>query len=271
MLVSRSFRRSFEQALDEVRTELVELGVTSPAQLRRAVVDAYRLLGKSKVTANDWVGRVFEIIAPDLPEVALLERVAVRELRGLVNRFVGRGRPGAYFVDGYGNGVRVTKPFTKVQAIVAVKIRRPNNRGVDYVDRGYVISNADGQHLFVSCEYKARGARGKLREQTTQRDPRLIDKEHPSGTELTFLTSSGRAGTPIDLKDLIIVSGPRSPEFLRQSGVFSRIAVGAGSRFRAGLAKDQNGEPYIRIIAPVATDPLRRLLEKLLQDRSWQR
>jgi hypothetical protein len=274
MLLGPRFRRSLDEALEAIRADLVDLGLTSEQQLRKVLVEAHRRLGKAKVTATDWLGRVFEIIGPDLPEVRELERSAIRELLGLVNTYVARGLPGFHFTDGYGAAVRVRKPFSmKREVIHNVRIRRPGQPvGVDYVDRGHLVKNGDAQRLFVASEYKTRGVAGELKGQITRRDPRLLDEGHPPGTVLVYEIegSPGRL-VEVSLDDVILVTGSKSPAVLREAGVFSRIGVRAGSRFRAGIAQDDRGEPYIRIVVPVATDPMRKLLEKLLRDRSWQR
>ncbi len=273
MLLGPRFRRSLEDALEAVGTdELVEMGLTSKAQLRKVLVEAHRRLGKAKVTATDWLGRVFEIIAPDLAEVKLLERTAVRELLGLVNSYIARGLAGFHFTNGYGSTIRATKPFGAGDVIRNVRIRRPNQpTGADYVDRGHLARNADGQRLFVAGEYKTRGAAGELKGQVTKRDPRLFAESHPPGTKLVYEIEGRRGEFEVDLADVVLVTGSKSPAILREAGVFSRIGIRAGSRFSAKIAYDDVGEPYIRIVVPVATDPMRKLLEKLLRDRSWQR
>jgi hypothetical protein len=237
------------------------------------IVRAHLRLGKSKVTATDWVGRVFEIIGPDLPEVMRIESTVITEFLGLVNRYVLQNAAGFSFVNGYGVASRVRKQFNRPPEVIHnVRIRRPGQpTGSDYVDRGHLNRNADDQALFVSSEYKTRGAAGDLTPQTSRRDERLFGVPHPPGTELVY-QMKGRSGTSsIDLDDIILASGKHSPAILREAAVFSRIGVRAGTRFGARVAKDQHGDPYIRIVVPCATDPMRRLLEKLLRDRTWQK
>lgn len=272
MLLRPGFSRSLQVALEPERANLVEMGVTSEAGLRKAIIKGYRLLDKSRVTAADWVGRVFEIIAPDLRSMKYLEPVVVGLLVGLVNNHIKRKLPGFHFTSGYGRSVGVTKPFGKRTVIRNVRIRRPNQQtGSDYIDRAHLAHNLDDQNLITSIEYKTRGASGDLKGQVTGRDPRLFDHDHPPGTVLVYEIEGKRGEFTMDLKDLILVTGSKSPALLREAGVFSRIGVRAGSRFDAKVAYDDVGEPYIRIIVPVATDPIRRVLERLLRDRTWQR
>jgi hypothetical protein len=270
MLLGPRFRRSVSRSLEGVRTDLLAIGITSEEQLRKVLVEAHQLLGKANVTATDWVGRVFEVLGADLPEVRLLENSAVDELLGLVNRFIARNT-GVHFTNGYGLPVGVSKDFGDTQVIRNVRIRRPNwPKGFDYVDRGHLARNSDHQQLFVSGEFKTRGVADKLRSQVTNRDPRMVEGDHPPGTKLIYEVEGRQGEFAVELSDVILVTGSKSPALLREAGVFSRIGVRAGSRFSAKIAYDDRGEPYVRIVVWVATDPIRRLLEKLLRDRSWQ-
>jgi len=272
MLLSAGFRRSLSEALRTVGSELADLGVTSELNLRTVLVRAYRRLGKAKVTATDWLGQAFEIIGPDLPELRVVEDAADGAFLGLVNGYIAQGKRGFAFTNGQGERVGVRSPFTSHEVIHNVRIRRPGQQtGTLYVDRGRFVRNRGDQALFMSREYKTRGASGELTEQITRRDPRLLDEQHPDGTQLTYEVEGQKGTYTIDLKNVILVSGGESPALLRESGVFSRMGVRAGAKFRATIAKDQNGEPYVRIVVAVATDPLRKILEKVLRDRSWQR
>jgi hypothetical protein len=268
--LTHRFGRSLDQALDAVRSDLASTGVTSEAKLRAAVAEAYRLLDKSTITVSAWTLQVFEIIGPELPEVALVERGAVKEVGRLVYGFVGRGRPGATFANGYGTAVDVTRPFTSIDAVTEVRVLRPNaTSGIEHVARGHVLANATGQILLVPSRYTTRAARDNRGTPTAPPVPRLADGGHPPGSVLTYLDSSGRT-TAIDLKQLVEARVPIS-ELLQRPNNLDQVGALTGGKARASLAADDNGVPCVRIVIPVATGAVRTLLHKLLRDRSWQR
>ena len=142
-------------------------------------------------------------------------------------------------------------------------------KGAQYVDRGLLFFNANGQALFISTEFKTRGAAGGLRPQIAARDARLLDVRHPEGTKLTYRTERSSVTSELDLENVILI-GPNSPTSLREANLRSKLGVRAGDKFKLSVAKDARGELYVRIAVAVQTNSLRRILEQVLRDRTWQ-
>jgi hypothetical protein len=272
-LLRPSFRRSLREALVAVKADVRALGLKTEQELRDVLVEAHRRLeGETKkITATAWVGKAFEIIGSRLPEVAAVEGAAAQQLLRLVNGQIRSGGAGFHFTNGYLEpaGVRRTFATTPTQ-VHSVWIRGPHQpKGGEYVDRGLLFINTDGQALFVSTEFKTRGAAGELRGQVATRDARAWDAPHREGTRLSYQIEGSPDVNELDLEKVILI-GPNSPELLRAATLFTKIGTRPGSRAKVSVATDARGEPYLRLIVPVATDPLRRSLERVLRDRSWQ-
>ena len=152
-----------------------------------------------------------------------------------------------------------------MRVIRDVSIRpQDEKKGAQYVDRGLLFFNANGQALFISTEFKTRGAAGGLRPQIAARDARLLDVRHPEGTKLTYRTERSSVTSELDLENVILI-GPNSPPVSpREANLRSKLGVRAGDKFKLSVAKDARGELYVRIAVAVQTNSLRRILEQLL-------
>jgi hypothetical protein len=277
-LHSARFTRSLKAVISKITvsekdiTALRELGLHSPEKLRSVLLEAHRILDKSKVTAADWVGRVLEVHGPMLQEVVIIEIAAAKEFMSFANKHVSEKMAGFTFMNGYFEMAGVKKPFNKVEFVRGVKIKRPGQvEGVEYVDRAILISNAYGQKILISVEFKTRGAAGDLKRQIAERDNRMFGVENEEGTKLTYEVE----GKPeklheTDLENIILLRDARDPSRLRPEDFFSKIGVRAGKTFKVSPAKDAQGNEYIRVVVPVNTDILRRIIEMILRDRSWQ-
>jgi hypothetical protein len=251
---------------------LREMGVQRLAEFKQVLIEAHKRLNKARVTATDWLGETFEIIGADLPEVDYLRDRAVVLILSLVNQHTTGKKSGNVFVNGRRDAVAVKSPFRKRQRIRSCLIREAGQaQGHKYVDLGDLVSNADDQHLFVSTEFKTRGAGGGLLEQIAARDARIAEALAKKGSKLVFTVEGETTPTEIDLDDIVFIRDRKNPALVSAPEVFSKIGVRAGSRFNVEIAKDAAGNDYIRIIVPVATDRIRKILEQLLRDKSWQK
>jgi hypothetical protein len=270
-VLGQRFRSALTTAALAGKIDLQSIGIGSLAELRRVLIEAHRRLGKSRVTATDWLGRVLEVVAPKLPALLAREAEVIALLQSLANRHIGSRKGGPVFADCRGGSVKVGKPFTKRRRIYNTKIRLPGQPvGHDYVDAGTLIANADGQELFVSMEFKSRGAAGELPGQIADRNKRLADAAAIPGAKLAYNVEGQPGQFETDLADVVSLTSARNPALAGTEPLLSKIGVVAGGEFAVSIAKDAAGEHYIRIVVPVVTDTIRKLLERLLRDRSWQ-
>lgn len=273
-LAMPGFRHSLREALSRLGSELADLGIASEKDLLEVLIEAHRRLegGKNKITASAWVGMAFEVLGARHPDVRRAEGTAVDKLRRLVNEQVAtRGGTALDYLNGYLEPAGVRKPFNRVEEVHGVWIRRPGQpKGAQFVDRALLCHNDDGQMLLVSTEFKTRGAAGGLRSQIASRDARLLDARHPEGTKMDYTPAGSLKARSTDLENVILI-GPNSPIVLRRASLRTKLGVRAGERYRLTVATDAADEAYIRIIVPIRTDALRRTIERVLRDKSWQR
>lgn len=271
MLLAVRFTRSLTEALAAVEPDLRKLNLASPETLRQALIDSYTLLDKDLVTVNDWLGRLFEVIGPDLPDVRRIENEVIGIFIGLVNSYLSKAQQQSLFTNAYGKPITVNLAFRPGITIRNLRIQRPGQDPIDGPDRGHLALNGARQHLVSTGEFKARGGARDLRPQTTRRTPRFVTAGHPNGTRLVYQLEGSTKDSYVDFAELVFIRGAGAPELLREAEKYSRYGVRAGSVSKAYFATDEVGDPYIRVVTPYATDTLRLVLEKLLRDRSWQR
>ena len=271
-LLSAKFRKALEDAVSTLGIDLARLGKRIDLEkLRRILLEALHRLDKKKVTATDWLGRFFEVVGPSLPEVRVIEQIAVEVLRQTVNRFVGTQKSASIFTNGYFKKVVVKKRFVTAEVAYNIRIKLPGQaRGIDFPDRATFVANADGQRLFPTMELKTRGAGGGLREQVAKKVDRLSEAAEVDGAKLTYSVEGKPGVEEIDLKDLVLLEDIPKTELKELTRFLSNIGVRAGRRFKVTDGVDAKGKKYIRIVTPYPTDAIRRLLERLLRDKRWQ-
>ncbi|GHG79049.1 hypothetical protein [Streptomyces griseocarneus] len=259
-LLAKAFTASFTDAISREATAQWELGTATVEEYRRLVIRAYRQITDKHVTASAWVGKLLEVLAPNLPEVRLVMDAMAAEHVDLVNLAV-HGRR-AVFVNGRLDTVKVTSEFTSKRIITDTWLKVPEKqpRGAQYVDHAYLYRNAQGQELLVTFEFKCRGQGKKLRAQMAMRDIRLLELSHVPGVILTFLTRGKPDSVAVD--KLVIAPG--------EGARLGRMGIKAGRNYKVEEALDASGDPYMRLTVPINTDVHRRILERVLRDRSWQ-
>lgn len=270
-LFEPAFRKSLRRALNGLVTDMAELGVKNEQELLEILVEARRRLdGTQRITATRWLGSAFEIIGARMPAYLAAEKYVTRELLSLVNARISREVGRFEYLNGYLEPAGVRSRFNRLVTVHSIWIRRPGQaRGKQYVDRGLLFFNREGQALFLSTEFKTAGASGGLRRQIADRDARLLDAKHPEGTALVYQVEGSADSISLDLENVILI-GRTGPADLQGANLASKLGVRAGSRSRLSVERDANGEPYIRIAIPVRTNSMRRVLERLLRDRTWQ-
>jgi hypothetical protein len=216
---------------------------------------------KTALTVSVWQGDYTQLAGTNHPFGASMLQALAWEFTTGANQLVTEGRTG-FFVDGLFNEVPVESCFTDRRQAEDVRIRRKGSStlGVKYVDRAELWGNTEGQHLFHSGEFKQAGGRG-LTEQIAARNERLEKIAHLDDMELTFLEQGKRQ--TLDLAQLVLMRG---------EGHFkSRISMQAGRYLRAKWATDAAGDPYVRLIVPLSSAAVRRVLTKVHSDKSWQK
>ena len=208
---------------------------------------------------------------------------------------------GFTFMNAYYEIAGVTKPFTTIESVRDLRIRLPGQaQGIEGPDRGVLVGNADGQRIYVSTEFKTRGAKGELKRQLATRDDRLFGGEEITektlqdfdayfvsrpkitpqggtfqipkneGTKLTY-TIEGQIGIQqVDFENIILLRDARNAELSLPTDYLTKIGVAAGKRGSIKKATDAKGGEYVRIIVPVETDELRRVIIEMLRNESWQ-
>ena len=185
---------AFNEALSSIRVDFSRLGggVTSMKEVGEILIEARRRLGDVNVAADDWLGKVFEVSGYRLPDVQLLEAIAVGEFVTVANRIVAETNAarsaadasgvlfhsGFTFMNAYYEMAVVAHPFTTIEHVHDISIRLPGQKaGLPGPDRGVFISNNIGQKVFVSLEFKTRGVAHKMKAQQGKRDDRLLRNE----------------------------------------------------------------------------------------------
>jgi hypothetical protein len=288
-LQSPEFTAALTRALTEAgiaEDALPRLGIRDEAMLRRVLLDAFDLLDKRSVTVDDWLGRVFELLGPDLPDVRLVEDWSVFLFGDRINEQVIRGGPGFTFMNGYYELAGVSETFDRTLVVRNLNIRlRGQETGSNWVDRAVLLMNRDGQSLIVRVEFKTEGAKGGLKLQIGNSDERVfgaffeegevdvaaLDPVDLEGAKITYEV----AGPPpthgeLDFENLILPRDAADPSRPHDADYLSKLGVYANrSGFTAKLAKDSRGRPYIRVAGPVDTYGIRDVLQRLLLDKSW--
>lgn len=183
---------AFSTALKKLPLDFSKLsGIATIEELISLLIEARRRLGTTTVTRDNWLGKSFEILAPTLPEVQLMEKIVIETFVKVANEAVARGlkasaasggasHTGFGFMTASYEMAGVKEPFNiaSVEYVHDINIRQPGQPlGVQGPDRGVLIANADGDKLFLSLEFKTEGAKGKIGAQQETRDDRLFGGE----------------------------------------------------------------------------------------------
>lgn len=224
-------------------------------------------LDGTKITHTALLGSFFEIAGFQMPSVKELIKISIINLVSQANLFISNNSY-LYFKNGHFEIAGIKKPFDlkKINFIENVWLRSPSQpKGKQFVDRGILIFNSDGEALFVSLEFKTKGVARELKNQIAKRDERLFDRENPIGTKMSYQEVGGSEIKNIDLDNLIFLNGGKTNIDVKKiSDLCTKIGVKAGSKFNAKEIKDAIGEKYLSITISINTDLWRAFFEELI-------
>jgi hypothetical protein len=238
--------------------------------LRGVLIKAFKSLKQKNIksiTSTAWLGEAFQVIVERHPVIIdLMEWTAGWYVRAINSR-LGSLKVGIQILNGHLARVDVKSKFSNILMIHNVRLRRPGeDTGKEFFDTGMLASNTNNQHLPMNMEIKTRGAGKELPHQLGDFYDRL--KASPPGTELIYSIVGQQGEKTIDIKDMILIVDKQKRPL--EEDFFSRIGVIAGNTPIIRKGRDARGRLYIRVKLPIDTDTIRRVLERMLRDRSWQ-
>jgi hypothetical protein len=264
VVIARLYSRKFLQRLQIANPN------ADVKDLRGVLILALKRLRQKNIqaiTATAWLGEAFQVMVERHKVIQDLMKWSSGWYVRAINSRLGSLKAGIHILSGLFSPVTVKSKFNQPVRINNVRLKKPGEQvGQEFFDTGTLASNADGQHLPMNMEVKTRGAGKELPSQIGDFYDRL--KASPPGTKLVYTVEGQPGERQIDIKDLILVLDkqrrPLEEEFL------SHIGVIAGKTPIVKTARDAQGRLYIRVKLPIDTDAIRRTLQKLLRDPSWQ-
>jgi hypothetical protein len=223
------------------------------------------------VTPSKAVGNYFERVGWDHPLAFELRAIVMDVYTDNVHALVAGGqklRNGLFepvnFRSQFRRQVRTMENPRIIDATTGVELD-----GGQWVDRVDFRVNRHDQYLMIYGDLKVAGQAGGLRHQVATRDPRLLAAlamQHNAGAQPIIVGKVDRQIVRIRLASMVFPVD-LDANTLNRIGV--RASVRAQTRYDAKIAKDEHGDPYVRMSVYCRTDLMYRVFVSLYREMGW--
>jgi len=223
------------------------------------------------VTPSKAVGNYFEKVGWDHPLAALLRAMTMDVYTDTVHAMVAKGeklRNGLFqpvtLRSQFREPVKTMENPRIIDATTGTQLD-----GGQWVDRVDFRVNGHAQHLMIYGDLKVAGQAGELRPQVATRDPRLLAALALQHTAGAVPVIEGKVdGQVVRIRlDSMVFPTDLDASALNRIGV--RAAVKAQTRYDAKIAKDEHGDPYVRMSVYCRTDLMYRVFVGLYRQMGW--
>ena len=181
--------------------DLKKLGINEN-ELEKVFAEALRRLTKdqNKITVSQWLGEIFETLAPNHPDVIEIRNSVLKEALELANEAL--GKPDAFF-NFKGKSIYLNERFTDITMIRSLWISDKK-----FCDMAILAKTKSGKYvLLVTEEYKTQGVKLKeLDVQQAARNSRIFDDAHLTDVKLKFTKFSSKNESEINLSQVLLNS-----------------------------------------------------------------
>jgi hypothetical protein len=223
------------------------------------------------VTPSKAVGNYFEKVGWDHPVASVLREIVMDVYTDTVHSLVAKGEA---LRNGLFEPVALKSSFRKaIHTMENPRILDATTGkqigGGQWVDRLDFRVNGNRQHLMIYGDLKVAGQAGELSSQVATRDPRLLAAlalQHVTGA---LPVIEGRVNGQLVRIPLDAMVFPTDLDANALNRIGVRAATTAQTRYDAKIAKDEHGEPYVRMSVYCRTDLMYRVFVGLYREMGW--